>query len=169
MSGKEIRIMVGFFLFVALFLSVSLRHIQASEPTKAGEKNLLFRGKNSRGNRTVKVSKPRKIIVLTIPEGQKLLPEPRERGENELSPKGFQWGQSCLEEEKTFKDRGEAEKYLECLLEERKVLEGDFYGLNLTAYRYVNIFYRRGYIRQKIFNIDKEIKRTKSALRDIEN
>jgi len=168
MSGNKTKIKVGFFLLMALFLAASFRHVQASGPTKAGEKNLLFQGKNSRAGQTIKISKPRKIIVLSIPEGQKSLPEPKERGENELSPERFQWGQSCLEEERTFKDRGEAEKYLECLLEERKVLEGDFYGLNLTAYRYVNIFYHRGYIQHKIFNIDKEIKRTKSALRDIE-
>jgi hypothetical protein len=168
-SGQKIRIMIGLFLLLALFLFASLRNIQASGPTKVGEKNLLFQEKDSRTSQTVKISKPRQIIVLRIPEDQKLLPEPRERGENKLPPKEFQWGQSCLEEEKTFKDRGEAEKYLECLLAERKVLEGDFYGLNLTAYRYVNIFYRRGYIRHKIFNIDKEIKRTKSALHDIEN
>lgn len=160
--------MVGFFLLMTLFLSASLSRIQASGPTKTGEKNLLYQEKNSQANQAVKVSMSKRIIVLRIPEGQKSLPEPKERRENKLSPKGFQWGQPCLKEEKAFKDRGEAEKYLECLLEERKVLEGDFYGLNLTAYRYVNIFYRRGYIRHKIFNIDKEIKRTKSALRDIE-
>lgn len=160
--------MVGFFLLMALFLYASLNRIQASEPTKAGEKNLLYQEKNSRAIQAVKVSMSKRIIVMSVPEGQKSLPEPKERRENKLSQKGFQWGQSCLKEEKTFKDRGEAEIYLDCLLEERKVLEGDFYGLNLTAYRYVNIFYRSGYIRHKIFNIDKEIKRTKSALRDIE-
>ncbi len=168
MSGNKRRMMVGFLLLMALFLSASLGHVQASGPAKAGEKNLLFQEKNSRTNQTLRVSKSRKVIVLSMPESQKSLPEPRDKGENELPPKGFQWGQSCLEEEKAFKDRGEAEKYLECLLEERKVLERDFYGLNLTAYRYVNIFYRRGYIRHKIFNIDKEIKRTKSALCDLE-
>jgi hypothetical protein len=168
MSGKKIRIIIRFLLLTALFLSASLNRIQASGSTKAGEKNVLYPEKNSRANQTVKVSKPRKIIPPSIARGQKSLPKPKERIENKLSQKGFQWGESCLEEEKTFKDRGEAGKYLQCLLEERKVLEGDFYGLNLTAYRYVNIFYRRGYIQHKIFNIDKEIKRTKSALRDTE-
>ncbi|NIM90594.1 MAG: hypothetical protein GTO17_06560 [Candidatus Aminicenantes bacterium] len=160
--------MVGLFLFIALFLFVSLRPVQASGTTKAGAKSLLFQAKNSRANQRAKVSMSKRFLVMGVPKGAKSLPERKERGERELSPKGFQWGQSCLEEEKTFRDRREAEKYLECLLEERKVLEGDFYGLNLTAYRYVSIFYLQGYIRKKIFNIDKEIKRTKSALHNIE-
>jgi hypothetical protein len=70
---------------------------------------------------------------------------------------------SCLTEERkeAFKDLKEAEEYLWCLLKERKNLEGDFYGINLTAYRYVNIFDRLGYIRYRIMQIDKEIKKTK--------
>lgn len=168
MSCKKIRIIFRFSFLTAIILYTSLNHIHASGFPDIMNKNLLYQEKNSLTDQTTKVSEPKKIMVMSAPEGQKLLIRPRERIENRQSEKGFQWGQSCLKEERTFKDRKEAEAYIYCLLEERKVLEGDFYGLNLTAYRYVNIFYRRGYIQHKIFNIDKEIKRTKSALRDTE-
>lgn len=55
----------------------------------------------------------------------------------------------------------EAEKHLKFLLKERDVLVGDFYGVNLTGYRYVNIFHRMGYIRYKIVLIDKKIRKIK--------
>ncbi len=60
-----------------------------------------------------------------------------------------------------------AKKYLKCLLRERNVLEGDFYGINLTAYRYVNIFDRLGYIRYRIMQIEKKIKKTKLKISEL--
>lgn len=64
-------------------------------------------------------------------------------------------------EEILFKNLKEARDYLRGLLKERKEFEKDFYGVNITAYRYVNIFNRMGYIRYKISEIDKEIKKTR--------
>jgi hypothetical protein len=167
MSGKKIEIIIRFLSLTALILSASLNPIHASGSTDIRDKNLLHQEKKSRSNQTAKVLEPKKIIIIGVPKGQESGIKPKERIDNKLSQKRFQWGQSCLTEKKTFKDRGEAEVYLECLLEERNVLEGDFYGINLTAYRYVNIFYRRGYVQHKIFKIDREIKRTKSAIREL--
>lgn len=59
----------------------------------------------------------------------------------------------------SFSTIEEAQKYLQSLKKERQKLEGDFYGINITAYRYVNIFYPMGYIRYKIQKIDEEIER----------
>lgn len=68
------------------------------------------------------------------------------------------------EAERAFKNLEEAKKCLKCLEEERKILVGDFYGINLTAYRYVNIFDRLGYIRYKIGELDMKIKTVKTAV-----
>jgi len=71
------------------------------------------------------------------------------------------------EERKIVKSLEEAEEYLESLQRKRKILEGDFYGVNLTAYRYVNIFDRLGYIRYRIVQIDKKIKDTKLEISEL--
>lgn len=168
MFYKKIKNIVKLLLLASLFLPVPHHHVQASASRDTRDKNLLHKEKNSQLNETLKVSKPKKVIVISVPNGQKSLTKSKERIENRLSKRGFKWSQSCLTEKETFKNREEAEEYLECLLEERKILEGDFFGINLTAYRYVNIFYRMGFIRYKIFEIEKEIKRTKSVIRDLE-
>lgn len=69
--------------------------------------------------------------------------------------------------EKIFKSLGEAKEYLKCLLKKREILVGDFFGINLTAYRYVNVFDRMSYIRYKIMHIDKEIKKTKLKISEL--
>ncbi|MFQ6108504.1 MAG: hypothetical protein ACE5L7_03005 [Candidatus Aminicenantales bacterium] len=71
------------------------------------------------------------------------------------------------ENEKTLEELREAEKRLRCLLRERGVLVGDFYGINITAYRYVNIFDRLRYIRYRIRQIDKKIKETKLKILEL--
>jgi hypothetical protein len=63
--------------------------------------------------------------------------------------------------EKTFKSLKEAEEHLRCLQKQRKTLTGDFYGINITAYCYANIFYPMGYIHYRIDQIDKEIEKVK--------
>ena len=72
-------------------------------------------------------------------------------------------------EEIPFKNLNEAQDYLRGLLKERKEFEKDFYGVNITAHRYVNIFNRMGYIRYRITEIDKEIKKTKSEIDRLKN
>lgn len=79
-----------------------------------------------------------------------------------------QWMPNCLrKEEKIFVSLKKAEEYLECLLKEREVLVGDFYGINVTAYRYVNIFDRLRYIRYRIKQIDRKIAETKSRISEL--
>jgi len=64
----------------------------------------------------------------------------------------------------SFETVKEAEEYLQFLRKEKQKLEGDFYGINITAYRYVNIFYPLGYIRYKIKKIDEEMRRVESEI-----
>ncbi len=72
--------------------------------------------------------------------------------------------QCCL-----MKELRKAKEYLKCLLNERNVLIGDFYGVNITAYRYVNVFNRLGYIRYKIAIVEKEIEKTKLKISELKN
>ncbi len=88
---------------------------------------------------------------------------------NKMLKKRLEGDQNCLiwEGKRVFKNLEEAEKYHKCLLEERKILVGDFYGINQTAYRYVNIFNRLGYIRYKIAELDKKIKITRLSISEL--
>lgn len=69
--------------------------------------------------------------------------------------------QASPEKKREFRDVKEAEEYLQSLVKEREIRVGDFYGINITAYRYVNIFHTLGYIRHRIKEIDEEIERVK--------
>jgi hypothetical protein len=168
MSSEKIKIIVGFIPLIPLVLAVPHSLVDSSLSADTKVMSLTNKERNSQTSQSVKGLKPKTIIVISVATSQRSLIKPKERIESKISKGGFGWSRSCLKEEKTFKDREEAEEYLKCLLDERKVLEGDFYGINITAYRYINIFYFRGYIRQKIFQIDREIKRTKSAILDLE-
>jgi len=168
MSLQRIKIIVGFLLLIPLLLAIPHSHVYASLSSDTKVKSLISKEKSPHGGEETKVSKAKKAIIIGVPKNQESLTKPK--GSIEIYKKGIKRNQSdsAQKEKKTFKNREEAEEYLNCLLEERKVLEGDFFGINITVYRYVNIFYRRGYIGYKIFEIDKEIKRTKSAIRDLE-
>lgn len=96
----------------------------------------------------------------------------RNKGENfrinGISKMGLQRCQYCSrEDKKVFESLKEAEEYFRCLLKHRDVLVGDFYGVNITAYRYTNIFDRLGYIRYKIKQIDRKIKITKVKISEL--
>lgn len=67
-------------------------------------------------------------------------------------------------EVRDFASLEEAEEYLEDLKKERDLLEGDFFGLNITAYRYTNVFFTPEYIRYRIAWVDAEIRRTQEAV-----
>lgn len=88
--------------------------------------------------------------------------EKKSRADEVFEP-WMRYDKSCFQvlRKKTFKNLKEAEEYLRCLLKQRDMLVGDFYGINITAFRYVNIFDRLNYIRYKIMKVDKEIKETK--------
>ena len=168
MSLKSIKIIVESLFLIPLLLAVPHSHVYASLSSDIKVESLSSKEKSSHGGEEAKVSKAKKVIIIGVPKDQESLTKPK--GSIEIYKKGIKRDRSdsAEKEKKTFKTKEEAEEYLNCLLEERKVLEGDFFGINITAYRYVNIFYRRGYIGYKIFEIDKEIKRTKSAIRDLE-
>jgi len=168
MYGQKIRNIIQLLIMTALFLAFPHHLVQASGLPDTGDKNIVHQERNSQAKGRVTVLKAKNRKVMSVLNSLKSLTKPEERIEDKLSALGFKWSQSCLDEKRTFKDSKEAEGYLKCLLEERKILEGDFFGINITSYRYVNVFYPRGYIRSKIFEIDKEMKRTKSAIRDLE-
>lgn len=137
-------------LLILLFLSVFGDHVQAVSSRNIEEREKLkSEKKNSETNKILKVSTSKKMISIGVLEDQSSLEKKDRRSEKE---------------KKIFKNLKEAEEYLKCLKKERKVLVKDFWGLNITAYRYVNIFYRRGYIRYRISTIDEEIKKTKSEI-----
>lgn len=74
--------------------------------------------------------------------------------------------QKAEPEARVFSSLEEAQEHLESLKKERQILEGDFYGINITDYRYENIFFRLGFIRYRIERIDEEIIRTKEIIQD---
>ncbi len=61
----------------------------------------------------------------------------------------------------------QAEKCLEKLLRRKKILVGDFFGINQTGYRYALVFDRLGYIRYRIVQTDKEIKAIKQKIAEL--
>lgn len=107
---------------------------------------------------------------MNVREGENLENEEKNLRANEMFKISLEGYQYCSKREikKIFKSIEEAEECLKCLLKEKEVLVGDFYGVNLTAYRYVNIFDRLGYIRFKIAEIDIKIKRAKFAISKLE-
>jgi len=108
-------------------------------------------------------------FYMNVKERTKIRNEDKNYREKEIFNSSSQVEQrfSSREVKKDFDRLEEAEKCLKCLLKKRNVLEGDFYGINLTAYRYVNIFDRLGYIRYKIMQIDKKIKKTKLNISEL--
>lgn len=67
-----------------------------------------------------------------------------------------------------FKNKKRAKQYLMYLQKKKKLLRGDFYGINRQDYRYVNIFDRLGYIGYKINRVEKEIQQVKDYLENKE-
>jgi len=76
---------------------------------------------------------------------------------------------SSENEEKTFKSLKEVEEQLRCLQRKKETLAGDFFGINITAYRYATIFYPLGYIRYRINQIDKEIEKVKLEIEKLKD
>lgn len=74
--------------------------------------------------------------------------------------------QEAEPEARVFSSLEEAQEHLESLKKERQILEGDFYGINITVYRYENVFFRLGFIRYRIEKVDEEIIRTQEIIRN---
>lgn len=109
-------------------------------------------------------------LSMNVREGVSLENEEKNLRINEMSKISLEGYQYCPRRgvKKIFKSIEEAKEYLKCLLKGREVLGGDFYGVNLTTYRYVNIFDRLGYIRFKIAEIDIKIKRAEFEISKLE-
>ena len=107
-----------------------------------------------------------KVLPLSIRREEKPKKEEKASRSNEIFEMRPQVEKFCSSRigKKSFKDLEKAEKCLKSLLKEREVLEGDFYGVNLTAYRYVNIFDRLNYIRYRIMQTDRKIKKVKCEI-----
>jgi hypothetical protein len=86
----------------------------------------------------------------------------RNKESQEIDKFSLQWKRG-----KDIQTLEEAEKCLERLLEQRNTLAGDFFGINQTAYRYALVFDRLGYIRNRTFQTDKEIKATKQKITEL--
>lgn len=101
---------------------------------------------------------------LKSPEARAGFDEQREKTVNIDIVEQCEEGTLFIESEETIKKLKELEERIKSLIKERQTLEGDFYGINITAYRYVNVFYHMGYIRCRIAEIDKEIEKTKKEI-----
>ena len=157
-------IILRFLLLISLFISIHDNHVHAafSRNIEDGEK-IKTEKKNSKVNEILKIPDLTETETIVILEDQIYLIRPKGKVENKIFIRKFEEDQSYLAEKrrKIFKRLKKAEEYLKCLLKERKIRVGDFWGINITAYRYVNIFDRRNYIRYRIMQIDKKIKKTK--------
>lgn len=89
---------------------------------------------------------------------------PEDKGKVKIEKKNF-----SENEKKTFKSLKEAEEHLRCLQKQKETLAGDFYGTNITAYRYANIFFPMGYICYRIKQIDEEIEKIKLKINKLKN
>ena len=162
--GKKLAIILRFLLLISLFLSIHASHIHAafSRNIEDGEK-IKTEKKSSKVNEILKIPNLMKTETIVILEDQIYLIKPKGKVENEIFRKRFEEDKSCLAEKRReiFRKLKKAEEYLKCLLKEREILVEDFWGINITAYRYVNIFDRRNYIRYRIMQVDKKIKKTK--------
>ena len=108
-------------------------------------------------------------LSMNVGEGANLENEEKNLRANEMFKISLEEYQYCSRREvkKVFKSIEEAGECLKCLLKKREILVGDFYGVNITAYRYINIFDRLGYIRYKIVEFDKKIKIIKFAISEL--
>jgi len=153
-----------------LFLSVHANHVDAALSRNIGDgEKIMPEKKNSIADEILKISNLKKINMIGVLEDYTSFIKLKGKDETEIFRSRFEEDQSCLVEngKKIFEKSKEAEKYLKCLLKEREELLGDFYGINLTAYRYVNIFDRISYIRYRITKIDKKIKKAKSKISEL--
>lgn len=101
--------------------------------------------KKNKTEKAMKIQSLTETEVIIIGEGQFKLIKPKVKIDEETA--------------KILKELKETEECLKSLVKERKTLVGDFWGINITARRYDNIFDRRNYIRYKIMQTDKKIEK----------
>jgi hypothetical protein len=144
-----------FLLFILLFLFIFNNHVQAGAINNVEKREKLEIGEKNSGTKEIaKTSRSKKIIMIGVSKDKASL---------------IMLSRGIDKEERAFKNLEEAQDHLRGLLKKREVFEKDFYGVNITAYRYANVFDRLGYIRYKISELDKEIKKTKSEINKFKN
>lgn len=149
------KILFRFLLFIFLFLFILINHVRAGPVNNVEKREKLeIWGKNLGANETAKSSTSKKIIMIDVSKDKASL---------------IRLSRGIDKEERVFKNLKEAQDYLRSLLKKREEFEKDFYGVNITAYRYVNIFDCLGYIRYRISELDKEIKKTRSEINRFKN
>lgn len=143
-----------FFLLIYLLISFYPKHVQASFIGYAedGEKTKTEQ-KKQKANEIMKIQSLTETEVIIIGEGQIQLIKPKLKIDDEMM--------------KILKEVKETEECLKSLVKERETLVGDFWGINITAHRYDNIFDRRNYIRYKIMQADKKTKKTKLKISNL--
>jgi hypothetical protein len=152
--GKELAIVLRFFLIISLLVFFYPKHVKAvitdyhEDEQKAGTEQ-----KKQKATDVMTIESLIETETIIIGEGRFQIIKPKIRIDEETM--------------KILKGLKEAEKSLKSLVKERETLVGDFWGINITARRYDNIFDRRNYIRYKIVQTDKEIQKTKLKISNL--
>jgi hypothetical protein len=145
--GKKLAIVLRFFLLISLLIFFYPKHVQAvitgyiGDQQKAGTEQ-----KKQKENEIMTTKSLTETETIIIGEGRFQIIKPKIKIDEETR--------------KILKGLKEAEESLKSLMKEREILVGDFWGINITAHRYDNIFDRRNYIRYRIVQTDKEIQKT---------
>lgn len=152
--GKKLAITLRFLLTIYLLLSSCPNHVQAKFAgyVEGGEKTQAEKKKH-KAIEIIKIQSLTETEVIIIGEGQIQLIKPKIKIDDQTM--------------KILKELKETEECLKSLVKERETLVGDFWGINITAHRYVNIFDRRNYIRYRIMQVDKKIKKIKLKTRNL--
>jgi len=147
-------IVLRFFLLSFLLISFYPKHVQAAFTSylEDGEKAKTEKKKH-KATEIMKIQSLMETEVIVIEEGQIQLIKPKLKIDDEVM--------------KILKELKEAEERMKTIVKERETLVGDFWGINITAHRYDNIFDRRNYIRYKIMQADKKIKKTKLRISNL--
>jgi len=139
-------IALRFFLLISFLISFYPNHFQAAfTGYLEEEEQAQAEKKKHKETEIMKIQSLTETEVIVIGEGQIQLIKPKIKIDDEKM--------------KILKELKEAEECLKSLVKEREILVGDFWGINITAHRYVNIFDRRNYIRYKIMQTDKKIEK----------
>ena len=147
-------IMLRFFLLISILIFFYPKHVQAKFVGYIeDEQKTQTEKKKQKANEIMKIRNLTETERIVIGKGRFQLIKPKIRIDDEMM--------------KILTELKEAEERLKILMKERDILVGDFWGINITARRYDNVFDRRNYIRFKIIQTDKKIKKTKLEISNI--
>lgn len=143
-----------FFLLIYLMFSFYPNHVQAFFTGYVeDEEKTQTEKKKHKADEIMTIPSLTKTEVIVIRKGQIYLIKPKLKIDEKMM--------------KILQELKEAEECLKSLVKERETLVGDFWGINITAYRYVNIFDLRNYIRYRIMQTDKKIEKTELKISNL--